>query len=351
MGKFEIAGIQQNSGKSVLVILDADDQPAAMASAAAMGIAVHRISPIGDAAPPPIADPAPVSTTRAVPPLPRPAAPPIYGDPFAAPQPAGTLSYARPEAEPFGTSRRMKYFGWLFGIEAVLIVGITLLYCISDGNGFAESMSIAFTSSVGLAVVQFLFLLPIARPTVKQGRGTAFPLWLGGAVAGLFVAAIVCSAVMLLGEAFWAAKLEDTSHDDFISVMQIIAIVTMLVSWGAGTPLLVGFMRKRARESVLGRLSAMLLLGSVVEVIAAIPISSLVEKRKSCFSETFTALSMFISMAVFGILFGPACLLAIFLRRSRAASRGRCAACGHDLRGLPTRDRCPACGAGWKVTN
>jgi rubrerythrin len=53
-------------------------------------------------------------------------------------------------------------------------------------------------------------------------------------------------------------------------------------------------------------------------------------------------------MSVGIVALGPAVLLPILSRRRKRWYAGRCDACGYDMTGTPSADRCPECGAGWR---
>lgn len=202
-------------------------------------------------------------------------------------------------------------------------------------------------------VVQYLFLSPVVRPRVKSGPGKPVWVWVSMGTAGLLAGVLICFALLLLSDFLWGLgvipddEVGSGMHPGIAIVVGISGLLLVLTSWIVSTPLLVAFMRKGEPERQLSRIAARIFLGSVVEVIAALPVLGMLKNKRACSSNTFSFNVGLFAIMIGTLMLGPMILLVILSRRSRAASHRRCAACGHDMSAVANRDRCPACGAGW----
>lgn len=123
----------------------------------------------------------------------------------------------------------------------------------------------------------------------------------------------------------------------------------VLVAWAGATPVVYSFTRRRGAEDGLARLSSRLLLGTVVEAAAAIPLDVMIRKKTDCYCEegTYWALSACWGVGAFAL--GPAIFLVPLSKRRKRWLWGRCEACGYDMTGCMSAERCPECGSGWKA--
>jgi hypothetical protein len=202
---------------------------------------------------------------------------------------------------------------------------------------------------------QLVLVLPVRRPRARSGRG--WPLWLSVATAGLAVAALTLAAgatlVMLPGLA------GVTIDAPWLTEASLTAIVAAmgLAAWGVSGVLIWRFVRRRLdagerHEDVLARVAARLFMGTMVEVLAVMPVDVMVRRKTECycFSGTFWALVLCGPVAL--VALGPAVLLPLLARRRKRWYAGRCDACGYDLSGLVgggrVLERCPECGVGWR---
>lgn len=207
-----------------------------------------------------------------------------------------------------------------------------------------------------MMLLQTILIWPVRRPVAAAHRG--WPLRFSIAVAGfagatlaLAIAATVVGLLTVFDEELVEWLFQDAW--DFFGALFIL----LLGAWVPMTILLWRFTRRRLQagqtpESVLARISARLLMGSMVEAAAVIPFDIMVRRKTDCYCAmgTFWALTLCIGVGVFAA--GPAIFLIVLSRRRQSWYAGRCASCGYDLRSLLTSgrgiDRCPECGAGWK---
>jgi hypothetical protein len=136
----------------------------------------------------------------------------------------------------------------------------------------------------------------------------------------------------------------DLSEEGFLTA----TAATLLVNWAVATPLLARFVRKRGVDDGLGRVAAWLFTGSVIEAAAVIPLDVMVRRKTDCYCGEGTLWTLTICWGIGGLALGPAVWLIPLAKRRKRWYGGRCAACGYDMRGSMTTERCPECGIGWK---
>lgn len=210
----------------------------------------------------------------------------------------------------------------------------------------------AFWRAVALAVavvagLQAAMVLPVRRPAPVTTR------IMGAAGRSLWASILVCSAccALLWGGALlavldipWLLGKFDWSDGDYAWLL----IAAPLAGWAVATPLMIRFVRGGQREDRLGRIASMLMLGTIIEVIALIPLNVMVRRKTDCYCGRGTFFALLACGTVGVVSFGPAILLPLLSRRRKRWYAGRCECCLYDMRGLPNADRCPECGAGWK---
>ncbi len=234
---------------------------------------------------------------------------------------------------------RWALFAIMAAVELVVIMMI----------GPAEDWPAKLVVWAGFVGVQFLFLAPMLRPRARPGPGSPAWLWCGAAILGLAAGVLTAGVLLMFMDVLWHAGAY--SDDDYAGVANVtlpFAGVLMLTSWGVSTPLIVKFVRKGRRDARMARVASLLFLGTVVEFLAALPLMKMADRKSRCSSETMSFTALMCATAFGFVLLGPAIILTIRARRSRAPNRGFCGACGYDMRGLESRDRCPECGAGWR---
>jgi hypothetical protein len=194
-----------------------------------------------------------------------------------------------------------------------------------------------------MALVQGAFLWPVRKPTTKDASGVS--VFVSLAAAGLLVAVLAAAAVIA------AAQFVESYTDwNVMGPAEFVVVGTLGVSWIVSTFMLVTFCQGGPRERVVQRLASRLLLGTVVEIAAIIPLDVLVRKRESCYCWAGTYFALLACGAVGLIVLGPAVVLPLVIRRRKRWYAGRCDACGYDMSRMMSAERCPECGAGWEAT-
>jgi len=244
-------------------------------------------------------------------------------------------------------TRRTKVLFVLFTFQYLLVATVpSVLF-----KDYFEGIIVIAIAVSAVCVLQFLFLLPIIRPREKGGKGADWRIWVGSGLGGLFAGLFIFCALGLIQQLLWSVDvIPDRAADGkvWILVFSVAMFMTLLISWIFFTIFIVSFMKKGNREGQLCKVAASLFLGSIVETLAAIPIAFLVNRKTSCVSETFTGASLFLTISIGTLLFGPVILLVVLARRSRARDRGICAACGTKIEKAHLNGPCPSCGVGWR---
>jgi hypothetical protein len=196
--------------------------------------------------------------------------------------------------------------------------------------------------------LQYGLLQPIYRPPTMTGASKPPKLWITTILLGLLIGLLICLVVLLLGDIAWLF-FDNDKQEPVYWVFGVVAGLTMLVSWVFFTRFIRAFLHKGPIDVQLRRAANRLFLGSVIEVIAGIPIYTLISRRENCICAAFSGLTIIFGGAIAFFLLGPVLLLLLLGWRSRSASLLQCPACGYDKRNDTNKDSCPQCGAGWKT--
>ncbi|MBX3377880.1 MAG: hypothetical protein KF678_12860 [Phycisphaeraceae bacterium] len=122
----------------------------------------------------------------------------------------------------------------------------------------------------------------------------------------------------------------------------------VLLGWVVATPLVWSFVKRRGAEDALARFSSRLFLGTVVEAAAMIPLDVMVRRKTGCYCQEGTYWTLAGCWAIGLFALGPVVFLVPLSKRRKRWFAGRCEACGYDMTGCMTAERCPECGAGWR---
>lgn len=209
-----------------------------------------------------------------------------------------------------------------------------------------------YGASAGLiAILQAAILLPVRKPAPawKAGQGPAAhagrSMWLTIAAAGSMCGLLWGGAVLAAADAVWLVSGRDWAQLDEAWRW---LVVPPALGWIVATPLLVRFARGGRREDRLGCLASRLFLGTIIEVVAIIPLDVMVRRRTDCYCERGTFLALVGCGTVGLAALGPAVLLPLLARRRKRWYASRCEVCLYDMAGTPGAERCPECGSGWR---
>lgn len=206
----------------------------------------------------------------------------------------------------------------------------------------------ALAAGVGLILAQVVFVWPVRRPVARVERG--WPVLVSLGLAGLGAALLFVGLVFGVMELIELIGGEGSELDE--ALYQAAWWGGLGLGWAVATPLLIAFSRGRRagrRETMLGRIAARLFLGTIIETAAIIPLDVMVRRRTDCYCGEGTFFALLICGGVGTFALGPAIWLPLLARRRRRWYEGKCDACGYDMLGTPDAERCPECGAGWRV--
>lgn len=195
-----------------------------------------------------------------------------------------------------------------------------------------------------LAIAQMVFVIPVVAKTPPRGdrpRSLMTSLLIAGAIAGV----LFFGAGAALADAM-SMIIDNTADPADKEWLWLVAITTWLAGWGFWTILLVVFTREIWADRALGRATGLLLGGTVLEIIAVIPIDLMVRRRTDCYCATGTMITLLLSTAATLWLVGPGIVIAIMSPRHRMWRKTHCERCGY-ARGPSKSERCPECGMEW----
>ncbi len=207
-----------------------------------------------------------------------------------------------------------------------------------------EAIGLALIVGASLAILQTLFLWPVRRPGLKRtGRSVWITMGLAAFAGIALLIALVAAGIEVALTLLNAPELVEWE------IVFWGLIIMQGVGWVTATPLLVAFARQERQESTLARWSARLFTGTVVEVVAIVPLDVMVRRKNDCYCAAGTLWALAICGGVGLFALGPAIYLPILMKRRKRWYGGHCEVCGYDMSGTPNADKCPECGTGWRA--
>ncbi len=241
---------------------------------------------------------------------------------------------------------RLMLLMWIAQTLVAWLLPMVLLGAWDEPLGYLserEPLLVALAVGAGLAALQAIFLFPVRKPGLKR---TGRSVWLTMGAAG-FAGAALLTAMCAAGAEVYATLLNGPEIVDWNTMFWIVLVIQGL-AWAVATPLLVAFTKHERRETMLGRVASRLFTGSIVEVVAIVPLDVMVRRKHDCYCGAGTFWALVICCGVGAFALGPAIYLPILAKRRKRWYGGHCEICGYDMRGTPNADRCPECGSGWK---
>jgi hypothetical protein len=228
----------------------------------------------------------------------------------------------------------MRAMRWVFLVLYLLLLIAPLVAFVTEGD---DAIPLAVLLAVMLAA-QALFIfgsgtMHLCRPMRK--RRLIWPVL----VASFMMALLLFGLLLAAGEFF---------RLDGNDAAGILLVTLGGLSWGVWGWFFWHRYRYRHRYTVMSRLTTWLLSGSLLELIACVPMHIVVSRRPGCLVGLATMLGIIAGCLVAVFAFGPAIILLFLRPRHReelaAAARGEryCDVCGYDLRASVSR--CPECG-------
>lgn len=218
-----------------------------------------------------------------------------------------------------------------------LLDAIGLDWFSDDINAFYLMLILA----VGLGLVIAICIRTFCRDGV--------PLLLSVIIAAFIAAALVGGLVGIAGDGLnmlmQSVFVQPPEIDeDFIIFAGLGAVA---LSWIVFTPVMLAFKGTHEPDTFISKLASRLFIGTVIEVVATIPIDIMVRRRSSCHCSDGSFWALIIGLSAGFIVLGPVVVLLPLGRRFQRRSLGRCRACGFDMRGCLGAPVCPECGTAW----
>jgi hypothetical protein len=272
----------------------------------------------------------------------------MIGLPWVALVAVGQAAFVLPVRPPRAGSSRVG--GWVrHGAAGVALGTLVALVCplACASMAFAFGVADAFREAMwpwvfgGTAVICSVMATAILR--VRYADRT--PIGVSIAIAGAVSAALLLGAALAVMEGIEQA----TGSNLFDDAWQWPILGSIAVGWAVGTPLIWAFVRRGPRESRLARLASRLFLGTVIETVAVIPLDVMVRRKTDCYCGEGTFWSLVLCGSAGFLMLGPGVFFLLGRRRRRWLA-GRCEVCEYDMSGCMDAERCPECGAGWRVS-
>lgn len=198
--------------------------------------------------------------------------------------------------------------------------------------------------SASIALLQFVIMLPVRKPEMREGgRSLILTLALAaGMIAALLVAAGF--AITSLGEIL----LKERMH---YSLARWSTITGAAIAWAASGYAIWVWVRhaKRPTHDTISTLAERLFKGTVIEIVAILPIDYMVRRKTDCYCGEGTFWSLIVAGVVGTIALGPMVWLPLVAKRRKEWYGGHCRACGYDMTATLQAERCPECGTGWRT--
>lgn len=237
-----------------------------------------------------------------------------------------------------------------FGLATVIAVplgSVLAVFRIPDWLGldwFSDGINV-FHLMLGLACGLGLLIAPHIRRYCRDG----VPLLLSVVIAAFIAATLVGGLVGIAGDvlrmAMQSANPAAPELDE--DVILLAGLGAMALSWIVFTPLMFAFKGTHEPDTFISKLASRLFIGTVIEVVATIPIDIMVRRRSTCHCSDGSFWALIIGLSAGFIVLGPVVVLLPLGRRFQRRSLGRCRACGFDMRGCLGAPVCPECGTAW----
>ena len=260
--------------------------------------------------------------------------------------------------------------GWVGLVFALSVV----IYLLSDDTPELESflsilapfpnndevIYLIWIPAAVIVLMQYLLILPLARPVKKNG--TPRRPWYAAVIAGLLWALLVGGLFSLLAElprlpyaleivapsnGYDPEAQADQTVEDLTAWLWLVAFGFMVCTWIGWTWALFHAMRSQP-NTWLSRTIRWLLVGSCIELAIALPLYLIVRRRFDCWCALPSLWAVCFSMAALLTLTGPGAIL--LWHRRRGGPPGiwvdHCLICGYQ-RHPESGPCCPECGVRW----
>ena len=198
--------------------------------------------------------------------------------------------------------------------------------------------------AAAFALLQWLYLRPVRAPEpAKKPVSLVWSMVLGGFVVSVLLLGV---ALAVLGYVHDVLGVRPYVIEDEEALWMLLWLLGL--NWLLATPLLLHFARRsQSDDDHLRRVATVLFAGTLVELLAVLPLDLLARRKDDCWCFRGTLLAICVALVAGLILVGPVVFLVLLARRRRRWPGGKCGACGADVGEDLRIARCPACGSGW----
>jgi hypothetical protein len=222
------------------------------------------------------------------------------------------LSYATPSK-----ASRPKWVYFIAGIYLLLLTAIASMPFFLTAN--SDPRSAPQTALVSSIIVVLLFgagltLMLIPVRTVKQRPMTRRTIWIPILGSGILAGLLALAAMGAYDEYFYGEKtgrFDDLIFPAAIAAWLIWCVVFSFVAYG------------RSLDSVGNRLHHLLIAGSVLELLVAVPCHLVVRRRTECCAGIVTGMAICTGVVVMLIAFGPSVFLLYHRRYKQITGSGK----------------------------
>jgi hypothetical protein len=196
--------------------------------------------------------------------------------------------------------------------------------------------------AVSIATLQLIIMLPVRRPEIREG-GRSLILTL--ILAAAMIAALLVAAGFAVNSLF---EILLRQRMDYL-IARWSTIIGAAIAWAAASYALWVWVRhaRRPAHTTVAILMERLFKGTVIEIVAILPIDYMVRRKTDCYCGEGTFWSLIVAGVVGTIAFGPMVWLPLIAKRRKEWYGGHCRVCGYDMTATPQAERCPECGTGW----
>lgn len=230
----------------------------------------------------------------------------------------------------------MRVLRWVFlALYVLLLLALLVTPLIGgDGEALVAVLVALLVMLAGQAILIFgSGTISLCRP-IRRRR-----LVLPVVVAATMLALLVAGLIVALWELFHLDKRYGEN------VLKLIFFGVVGASWLGWGVILLARLRDKSRYTVLRKLTTLIFVGSLAELLATVPSHVIVSRRPGCLVGLGTAMGIIAGCCVMLFSFGPGIAILFLRPRWRAETADGvpyCPACGYDLRA--SKERCPECG-------
>jgi len=242
---------------------------------------------------------------------------------------------------PFFNNFLKEYFDMELGFMGLL--GTPLIYHpIAGDDEFLYGINLFLVVGL-LLLLQWAFLRPSKGWTIQlatEGRPLKSSIIAAGVMSMLLTTGLI--ALLLELPNWWEPIMDTESH-----LKAILPWCVMLVIWGGWTWIFFTYWKQGDRYTQLGKMIRGLVVGSILEIVVAVPVHVWAVRQRECYCCRGTYTTLILAGTVLIWVFGPGIIL-LYMREKyrRMKLMPTCPQCGYDLKelsGSGETGQCPEC--------